>query len=934
MMRIILSAGRPVGIGAGLLLVGLFVSACGMLGQDHEKLAAEYMSQGKYRAAAIEYKNILQEKPDDLQARRALGKLYLKFGDAKAAEKELGRASDATPGDIPLRLEYVRALIMENRPDEALKVLGGLNASGSDQLDVWVTQGDAWLEQQKPDKARGLYEQVLSKRPEDPHARLGLARVLAMAEKFQAAEDNIDGVLKQDPKDIDAWLLKASIAFVQQRYDDALAAYKSAWGEGKDFNAIRRIQSRFGMVTALMALNKGDEAVPVVDELRREIPNHPLPHYWRAQVYYQNGKYAEARDELLQVLRVAPDHDPSNLLLGSTYFSLGEYGQAEHYLQTYVSRNRDDVQGRKLLAAVRLRLKTPGLAFEALAPVMSDAKDDPQLMALAGSAALRKGDLDQGVRYLKGALSNAPQDAAVRAELGLAYLAQGKNQAAIKELMIADKGASAGDAVRRKFVLIMAYVRQKDFLKAHDEAQKMLKDKVDPRLVNNLDGLIYWEQGHLDDAVAAFAKVIDADPKNLTAMSNLARLQYQRGRLKESGKLYAKILVVDPKNIAAFMAQARIALRQQDESQALSWLNKAAEADSKALQPRLILARYGIQRNDLDRAKALYREINVIAPENPETLRLGAELAQASGSNREAIRLIRRLLKDNPGDPGAHVRLATLLLANDNVEEARINLNAALDVDKNLVVAQELLARIAMKTGDTSAAIEQIKRIRKRPENQVVADVLEGDLAGQKGDVDGSAEIYRRILSKNPDNRIVMLRLYFLRKQTADKEAKGELEAWVQKHPDDIQIRMVLASEYMAAVNYGRAAKLYEEALAQKEDNVIALNNLAWIYDQQGDPRALDTAKRAYEAKSDDAPVMDTYGWMLVNHERVNEGVRLLSRAHDLSPDNTEIRYHLAVALIKNGMPERARILLDKMQSSGIESLHAKEVSALLKASQ
>jgi len=933
MMGHILGIGKYA-FGVEVVILSMLLSACGMLGQDHKKLAAEYMAQGRYRAAAIEYKNILQDEPKNFDARRSLGQLYLKFGDAKAAEKELGRARSAKPQNVALGIEYARALILDERADDALKVLDGIKASDDEQLDLMVVQGDVYLEKHEPEKARGYYEQVLGKRPEDVQALLGLARVQAMAEHFKEADDSVSQVLKQDSKNVDAWLLKANIAFVQHLYGDAFEAYSAAWGKGEDFNSIRKIQSRFGMVTALMAQNKGEEAVPIIDELRDQIPNHPLPHYWRAQVYYQDGKYADARDELLQVLRVAPDHDPSNLLIGSTYFSLGEYAQAEHYLQRYVARNREDVQGRKLLAAVRLRLKTPDLAFEALAPVMSDAKNDPQLMALAGSAALRSGNLDQGIRYLKGALASAPKDSSVRAELGLAYLAQGKNQQAIDELMISDEGSSMGDQVRKKFVLIMAYVRQKDYKRAHDEVRQMLKDDVDPKLAYNLDGLIYWEQQRLDDAAEAFSKVIELDPKNLVAMSNLARLQYQRGRLSESGKLYSAILVIDPKNIEAFMSQAKIALRQQDEAQALSWLNKAVEADDKAVQPRLILARYDIQRKDFSAAKTLFREVTALAPNSPVTLRLGAELAQAEGSPREAIRLIRRLLKGNPGDPDAHIRLAILLLADNKVDEARINLREALDTDKNLVVAQELLARIATKSGDTAAAMEYIKEIRKQPENKSVADILEGDFASQKGELEKAVSIYRRVLSKNPDNRVVMLRLYFARKRISDKDAKGDLENWLKNHQDDRQIAMVLASEYMAAVNYKRAAKLYEDVLSKEKDNVVALNNLAWIYDQQGDARALETAKMAYEAKQSDGAIVDTYGWMLVNKGRVDEGVRLLSRASDLAPDNAEIRYHLAVALIKNGMTERAKILLKKMQDSKRDSLHAKQVAELLKASE
>ena len=91
-------------------------------------------------------------------------------------------------------------------------------------------------------------------------------------------------------------------------------------------------------------------------------------------------------------------------------------------------------------------------------------------------------------------------------------------------------------------------------------------------------------------------------------------------------------------------------------------------------------------------------------------------------------------------------------------------------------------------------------------------------------------------------------------------------------------------------------------AAAQKQpDNVLVLNNLAWAYQQVKDPRALETAERAYKLKPDNAAVADTLGWMLVEQGNTTRGLELLQKAVAAAPKALEIRYHLAQAWVKSG---------------------------------
>ena len=87
---------------------------------------------------------------------------------------------------------------------------------------------------------------------------------------------------------------------------------------------------------------------------------------------------------------------------------------------------------------------------------------------------------------------------------------------------------------------------------------------------------------------------------------------------------------------------------------------------------------------------------------------------------------------------------------------------------------------------------------------------------------------------------------------------------------------------------------IYEDVIAAADENVIALNNLAWAYFEMGDDRAESLARRAYELRPDVSSIADTLGWILVKKGNLAEGLPLVEEAAAKAPDSAAIRYHLA----------------------------------------
>ena len=101
------------------------------------------------------------------------------------------------------------------------------------------------------------------------------------------------------------------------------------------------------------------------------------------------------------------------------------------------------------------------------------------------------------------------------------------------------------------------------------------------------------------------------------------------------------------------------------------------------------------------------------------------------------------------------------------------------------------------------------------------------------------------------------------------------------------------------------AARSLETILKTKKHDAVALNNLAWVYQQMGDARAMDLARQAY-VLAPGAQTADTLGWILTTSGRADTGVTLLRQATTEASTDPRVQYHFAVALKDTGKKEEA----------------------------
>jgi Flp pilus assembly protein TadD len=119
--------------------------------------------------------------------------------------------------------------------------------------------------------------------------------------------------------------------------------------------------------------------------------------------------------------------------------------------------------------------------------------------------------------------------------------------------------------------------------------------------------------------------------------------------------------------------------------------------------------------------------------------------------------------------------------------------------------------------------------------------------------------------------------------------------------------------------------------LADRANDPVALNDLAWLYQQDGNlSKAREFAEQAAAVAPTNGAIADTLGWVLLAQGDVEKALSRLQAASAAIPGNPEIQYHLAVALGRAGRSADARAVLEKLLSSGASFATREDAQKLL----
>lgn len=287
----------------------------------------------------------------------------------------------------------------------------------------------------------------------------------------------------------------------------------------------------------------------------------------------------------------------------------------------------------------------------------------------------------------------------------------------------------------------------------------------------------------------------------------------------------------------------------------------------------------------------------------------------AAGRYDEALNRLRAASVAAQQDDAIRLDIARTQLALGQNEAARSTVSEVLSRKTDWLPAVALGAWLDIERGAREEAIARMAELRKQRPNDPQVLATEGEILMTAGRADLAAGAFEAALKRQP-TRELATKAYLARSAAHLPDPPAPLRLYVEDHPFDPAARLALAQAYQTAGDAPRAIVQYEKLVADGVGSPAALNNLAWLYSERKDPRALTTARRALELAPQNPAIQDTVGWILVQQGKHEEALPLLRNAVARAPDVAEIRYHYAVALARNdhrddASQELTRVLQD-----------------------
>ncbi len=891
--------------------------------QAHMQKAGDFAKAGDYKSAVIELKNALQAEPSNAQARRMLGQTYMQTGDMKSAEKELRRAVALGADSPELRIDLAEALLRQGRADEAVERLEpipteppALHARALTLLG-FVAMSNKDLKLAREEFGRALVLQADNKK-----AHEGLLQLDVIQNDPQSALQRIETILAIEPANKEIMLLKGELLRKQGEPQNALQVFNQILSVDD-----KHIPALIARVTVNLSLGNVDAAKADLDRVDQIKPDVPMARYFRSVIDFQEGRHAKAREHVQAVLSVMPDHAPSQLLYGLIGFGLGEYEVAEEFLGRFKPGTPFYPVAARTLGATRIRSGEPDRAVEILEPLYDQQPDDVKLMLLLGNAYLQLGEHEKSAELMQKAVDKEPDAARYRAQLAVGLLGSGKTDLAVEQLQSAVE--LDADLVQADVLLVATHMRKGEYEKALKASQAFEARRPNDPVAYNLTGLVLLSQKHFDEATAKFEKALAIDPDFVVAETNLARIDMARKDFGAAEKRYDRTLKVQPDNVNALLGMAGIAEVNGDDAMKEKWLETAIERLPNNPRPAVFLAAHYLKSNEP--LKALNIANNAVAqmPDNPATLEILARSQNAAGQKNSAVRTLEKLSEIAPTEENFRLLAAGQLEIGDS-RGARNSLEAALTKNPNSPNAKLSLAVLAHKEGKYEEALKLVQQLQQDFPDHEEAYRLEGVLRLKQEQQDLAMAAFKKAYSLKPtaESARQMANLYEQRGQR--EQAIAAMLDWTQANPDDLPMRMVLAVSYQKWGQDEKAVREYE-AIAQKApDNAVVLNNLSWLYFQANDSRAIETAKKAYDINPERAEIADTYGWILLKQGgQPQKALSILQEAYVTAPTNSEIGYHVAVALHEAGRNDEAERTLRQLLAERADFPQRGEVEKL-----
>ncbi len=512
-------------------------------------LAELYAKAGRIRDAVLEAQDVLKRDPNNLEARKLLGRIYLRsLGDLQAgtqsqeilkraieqyeaitrlepknaenhlllgrlyrinnellkAEKEFKTAVQIQPDSEDAAITLAYLYIEEGDAARATQLLLAIPESER-SAKIYTALGYTHEQQKDYKQAIAAYRKAVELDKDNLEAMRGLAQSLMSDNQSDAALEQYRAIVDADPHDAQSYMRIAEIHRRAGRFDQALEALKKAEAEVQD---------------------------------SQEVP------YNIAVIYQAQGKYDQAAQVLQQLLQKGEKADNSYSAgernnravflerLGSLYRESGKTQMAVETFRRMLALGDDSVsRGYQQIIETYRDAKQYADATAAAQEAVAKLPKDRTLKLMLAAQLADSGQVEKGLSLAQSELKNTPEDREVYIALAQIYSRLKRWPEAEAAITKADSLSSKPD--EKEYVLFVGgsiYERQKKYDKAEDMFRRVLASDANNAVALNYLGYMLADRGvRLEEALGYIKKAVQLDPQNGAYLDSLGWAYFKLG---------------------------------------------------------------------------------------------------------------------------------------------------------------------------------------------------------------------------------------------------------------------------------------------------------------------------------------------------------------------------------------------------------------------
>ena len=366
---------------------------------------------------------------------------------------------------------------------------------------------------------------------------------------------------------------------------------------------------------------------------------------------------------------------------------------------------------------------------------------------------------------------------------------------------------------------------------------------------------------------------------------------------------------------------------------------KATPKDSTQYEKRLVelFATQG-KNNEANQTLATILKED---PKDSDAIAMRAALMLTTG-NRDQINMaandLQGLVAKAPQNHLLRFNLARALLAKGEVDAARIQLEEAVKIRADFLVAREVLARIFLTKGDAGRALKESEGVIALDRNNLQAHLIRSSALLGMGEKEKAREELNFISKAYPQNPEARYQVGYLAWQDKDfkraeqlfgelhkenpKDLRGlvgvvetmasenhmegaikEMEAAVQTEPERRDLRLALGNLFVRSERYDEAIKLFQGLVDKDPRSADLLFRLAETYRRKGDLNvAIDTFRKSSQAAPNDTASLLQLGLLMDGTGKREQAKPIYEQILRIQPDHPVALNNLAFIKAEEGV--------------------------------